>query len=148
MANTTKNSPEAGGAPAPSTPAPADTAPADGKATDDTKNNADLEARLAAAETAAEEARRAEAAAKAEAEAARKAEADAREQAEAAQKAAKAVPPQESNEDKVKALYNKGKNLYQIAMIVFGFDNEPQIERIRRILDIDQPPETRLMDEE
>ena len=50
-------------------------------------------------------------------------------------------------EDDIKALYNEGKNLYDIARIVFGFDSEEAIERIRRVLGVMEPPETQLMDE-
>lgn len=64
------------------------------------------------------------------------------------QKSKSVVSSKTVTEDDVKALYNKGKNLYDIAREVFGFESEEAIERIRRILGIMQPPETRIMEED
>lgn len=57
------------------------------------------------------------------------------------------APKGETREEQVKRLYNEGKNLYQIASIVYDFHGEEQIERIRQILGIMAPPNTQLMDE-
>lgn len=54
----------------------------------------------------------------------------------------------ETREEQVKRLYNEGRHLYDIAAIVYDFHGEEQIERVRQILGIMQPPENRLMDEE
>lgn len=39
-------------------------------------------------------------------------------------------------EKDIKALYNKGNNLHQIATEVYGFDGEEAVENIRRILGV------------
>lgn len=54
----------------------------------------------------------------------------------------------ETREEQVKRLYNDGHHLYDIAAIVYDFHGDEQIERVRQILGIMQPPENRLMDEE
>lgn len=50
-------------------------------------------------------------------------------------------------EKEVKERYNKGENLYTIALEVFGFDNEEAVERVRRILDIMRPPQSRILED-
>lgn len=66
-----------------------------------------------------------------------------------AEKAQEAVVVSKTvTEADVRAMYNKGLNLYDIAQETFGFQSDEAIERIRRILGIMRPPETRLMDED
>lgn len=50
-------------------------------------------------------------------------------------------------EKEVKERYDAGENLYTIALEVFGFDNEEAVERVRRILGIMQPPESRILED-
>lgn len=54
----------------------------------------------------------------------------------------------QTEEQLIKSLYNEGKNLYQIALEVYRFDNEEAVERVRRTLGIMEPPSTRIQDEE
>ena len=61
--------------------------------------------------------------------------------------ATKPVSVKTNQEDEIKALYQQGKNLYQIARTVFEFESDEAVERIRRVLGIMEPPESRIMDE-
>lgn len=49
------------------------------------------------------------------------------------------VVSKEITEDQVQALYQQGKNLYEIARTVFGFEGDEAVGRIRTILGIHQP---------